>query len=679
MNKFWAMVLGGTVSAFGAEITVDTLGEAATRESTNYSRVLDPMVVTAGRIEEDRRNVTQSMTVVGQEEIAKHQYHDVADVLRNYGLQVDASSQNSAMSQIVIRGMRSGSLGDYNGSASPILLLIDGRRAGTGNLSMIPLVNVERIEVIRGAGAVQYGTTAMGGVVNVITKRGGEKPSLSLESGGGSFGTFKSQIEGSAAAKKVDISAGISYLTTQSYNYSADKPARAGFTDSKHYANTGIDNKTAYSMNVGYTPFENHRLGFTMDRVTVDHAGSPNQYNTPDKSADLTYLDLDNYSFDFAYNGGADALGLTWEGRYFFGENKYFTRDYHIYHNDNYDITGFQGAQGQLSFSREFLTLTGGADWNNYDTLHKIRNKGEAAYAQYTNSDQHNLGLFALAKLAFFDDRLILSGGVRHDVYWTETNGLRQSLNNTAPAAGIAVRPFDWVTLRSNYSQSFRLPQAIELLGYKGAWGNYNPNPNLKPESGETWDAGADFTYRSFDFGVTWFNTFYENKIASNATYDQYVNVKGTTNYQGLEFTGGFDIGDALGLPVVIHPYVNATAMLNYRDGDGLRLSRVSDLSLAYGVNFAYEKIGTSFDLRATYYGKRDDTSFNPDYSSNPVTVGGVTTLDLFVQQRLYKSAKYGQLSVKGELRNITDAWVETVANYPMPGRSFYLGLRYDF
>ncbi|GHV21850.1 TonB-dependent receptor [Planctomycetales bacterium] len=692
MNKFWAMVLGGTFSAFGAEVTVDTSGEVATREATTYSRVLDPIVVTAGRIEEDRRNVTQAMTVVGQEEIAKHQYHDVADILRNYGLQVDASSQNSAMSQIVIRGMRGGQADDNTGLASPILLLIDGRRAGTDNLAMIPLVNVERIEVVRGPGAVQYGTTAMGGVVNIITKRGGEKPSLSLESGGGSFGTFKSQIEGSAAAKKVDISAGAAYLTTQSYNVSSDRPARLANLNRNHYANTGIDNKTAYSMNVGYTPSAQHRLGFTMDRVTVDHAGNPNQINNPDKSAATNYLDLDNYSFDFAYTGGADALGLTWEGRYFFGENKYYVENFwdaYGFGADTRDITRYQGAQGQVNFSQEFLTVTGGIDWNNYDSSHTDNAKYSASTFAHHNSDQHNLGLFALAKLAFFDDRLILSGGGRGDFYWAETHGTgikgqRKNLSHLAPAAGIAVRPFAGVTLRSNYSQAFRLPQAIESFGYRLGGLNYKGDPNLKPESGETWDVGADFNYRSFDFGVTWFNTFYENKIDAiqTPTFDyQYVNRKGTTNYQGLEFTGGFDIGDALGLPLVIHPYVNATAMLNYRDGDGLRLSRVSDLAIGYGVNFAYEKIGTSFDIRATYYGKREDTdvSVAPPYDNPTVTVGGVTTLDLFVQQRLYKSEKYGQLSIKGELRNITDAWVETVANYPMPGRSFYLGLRYDF
>jgi outer membrane cobalamin receptor len=66
----------------------------------------------------------------------------------------------------------------------------------------------------------------------------------------------------------------------------------------------------------------------------------------------------------------------------------------------------------------------------------------------------------------------------------------------------------------------------------------------LKPETAQTWDVGFTVKRGALDFGMTWFTTYYENKIATANSH--YYNVGGTTNYQGLEATTGFDVGAAL-------------------------------------------------------------------------------------------------------------------------------------
>ena len=118
--------------------------EASEREPAR----MDPVVVTAGRVAEKPTTVTQAMTVIPREEIEKHQYQNMGELLRTKGIQFDSYNPNQiGLSTLVMRGVRSVSDSDLHGG---VLVLMDGRRTGTNNISLIPLVNVERIEIIRG-------------------------------------------------------------------------------------------------------------------------------------------------------------------------------------------------------------------------------------------------------------------------------------------------------------------------------------------------------------------------------------------------------------------------------------------------------------------------------------------------------------------------------------------------
>ena len=143
--------------ASGAALALSTLPALA-----QDAEVMEKVVVTAGRIAEKARTVTQATTVISREEIEKNQYNDLGSMLRNYGIQVNSYTPNQGLSQVAIRGVRSSAMGsDLQGA---VLILVDGRRVGTDNLSMLPMVNVERIEIIRGPASVQYGTSVSAGL-----------------------------------------------------------------------------------------------------------------------------------------------------------------------------------------------------------------------------------------------------------------------------------------------------------------------------------------------------------------------------------------------------------------------------------------------------------------------------------------------------------------------------------
>ncbi|MDR0239512.1 MAG: TonB-dependent receptor [Deltaproteobacteria bacterium] len=667
----------------------------AAQKQEQRTKTLEPVVVTAGRVAEKPTTVTQAMTVIPREELEKHQYWDMGDLLRNYGIQVDASSSgNEANTNISMRGMRTQLFGAA--LKGGVLVLVDGRNAGTANISMMPLVNVERIEILRGPAAVQYGSSAIGGVINVITRRGAEIPKLSAEGGYGSWDTVRALGEASWAYGPFDFSGGVSYLSTQDYQSNTFK----------RYQNTGMGSLVSYSLNAGLSFLEEHRIGVTLHGVEGQRMGSPYYYNVPDQATREAYTNRYNRSLDLTYDGGYKDAGLSWKGRYYFGSLHNYWDDPALTRstqtsNNFAEQTNYQGAQGQLSFTKGFLTLTGGLDWQKYDVggysnYYDSRAWPPGGVQSDSSAAFDVLGGFVLAKLAFFDDLLIISGGLRHDKYVVKasdnlTPRRSREFVHTSPSVGVAVNPSKWLTLRANYGESYQVPGHRELLGYNSTWGTYIGNSGLKPERGLGWDAGFDVHYNSLNLGVTYFSTDYRDKIlirpVPGSLDQQYYNAGGIAYYRGIEAQAGYDLGEAFAWPFMLRPYVNLTHLLEHRGQDTHHNYRdvpnVSDTTVAYGVQFKHPDIGLNVDLRATYYGYRQEPRFS---ATDPVTyktpikrTGGETIVDLFATQTLYKWEGAGTLSLKGEIRNLFNAKHEMVIDYRMPGRSFWLGLRYDY
>jgi vitamin B12 transporter len=446
-----------------------------------------------------------------------------------------------------------------------------------------------------------------------------------------------------------------------------------------------VESHTAWNLNLGYTFLEEHRIGVNTMGAYAGDMGSPGYFVSimPEE-----WTRRSNASVDFTYDGGYSPWGLSWNARYFNGANDYL--------NDSplpgawgdpvyfEQTTRYQGAQGQISFTRDFLTLTGGVDWLTSDMDQK---SATLSYPNGSKSTIGGTGFFLLAKMAFFEDRLILNGGIRYDRYSLEIESRKDDLSHFTPSVGAAWRPLDWLTLRANYGESYRLPTSQELLGYNSlylGWPlNYFGNPDLDPEKGKSWDAGFEVNYRSLNIGLTYFQTDYNNKIVTRPVgFDQqYYNLPGTTKYRGLEFQAGYDLGDAFGWPFMLRPYVSLTHLFKYDDPDGVKLNNIAEQDISAGIGFHHPDIGLTADLRVVYFGRQwqtDWTTGSPTYGQK-VRTGGDATVDFFVSKTLRSWEKYGTLSLTGEIRNLFDVDYALYKDYPMPGRSFYLGLRYEF
>ena len=187
-------------------------GEESAGETLPIFKSKDVIVVTASRVPEDYENVASSITIIDRETIEQRKSINVLDLLRTVpGIHV---AQNGAFGQkasIFMRGT----------NPEHTLIMINGVRLNdpldpsrAANISNLQVANIERIEILRGAHSVIYGADAIGGVINIITKKGEGPPVTTYRQEFGSYETFYEQIESRGRVGRISYAVGGSRLDT---------------------------------------------------------------------------------------------------------------------------------------------------------------------------------------------------------------------------------------------------------------------------------------------------------------------------------------------------------------------------------------------------------------------------------------------------------------------------------
>jgi vitamin B12 transporter len=644
-------------------------GFSQAKEKEKAVTTLEEVVVTAGRVEEKKKEITSNVTIIDEEEIKSSSARDLGDLLAEKGIG-HIQKYPGALTSIGIRGFRTESHG--NDLMGHVLVLLNGRRAGTGNLAKIMTKNIERVEIIRGPASVQYGSAAMGGVVNVITKKGKDKPKVFVEGMLGTFGHKEGSVGFSGEYNRFDFSGSFTKGSRDDYDTGSGK----------RYYNTGYNDKNNYNLNLGYEFLPGNRLGVIYNYFNADHVGAPNYLSLNDLD---DYKDTNNKSIDFIYDGGTSNGLFSWKVRYFDGEDEDEWFDPVASNPDFWDdgvpnksTVDHKGAQAQVSYNQEYLLVTAGFDWLNYETEDDTYSPKETEY--------DNPAYFLLAKGRLFDKRLIISGGLRYDDYEVEMKkgeGGTQSDDNISPRVGVAYLLTDYLKLRANYGKAFKMPSARELAGnYPGWWGNYVGNPNLNPEKSETYEGGLDFSYASFNTGLTYFHTDFKDKIETYTTASGDTSWKnlGKAEIEGFEGEFSYDIGTHFAWDFELKPYVSFGYLTKYKDKETDEdLKYTSDLHMSYGIKVS-DFAGFTANLNFAYTGKQKIDDWESGLWPAPVIEkGNFTVANLTVSKRILDSEKYGGFILRGEIQNLFDKDYEYVQGYPMPGRSFFLGLRYNF
>ncbi|MDR0548137.1 MAG: TonB-dependent receptor plug domain-containing protein, partial [Deltaproteobacteria bacterium] len=274
----------------------------------------------------------------------------LSDFLAEMGIGVYKGATDYEHTLLSIRGFRTDHLSkELDGH---VLFLIDGRRTGTSNPTQIPLLNVERVEILRGPEMLKYGAASAGGIINVITKRGGpSKVGGSLEIGAGSFEYYKTQLKLNGSHEGFDYSVG--------YNYQQKGNYKDG--DGVEVFHTETDSIQAGMGNFGYTFNGKHRIGWQTYYYRVDGAHRPSYTDYQDSTVyGPSQMDRYNISNSLTYEGATEDDRWNWQASYTFGEN--WSKQYSLGEKANPMAALFDRKifQSSATYNGDSFTLTGG-------------------------------------------------------------------------------------------------------------------------------------------------------------------------------------------------------------------------------------------------------------------------------------------------------------------------------
>ena len=509
---------------------------------------LSPVVVTASGVEQQAKDAPASMTVISREDIEKSGYTTAAEAISHVeGVVMTGFDPNNK--DIVIRGLP----GEYT------LVLVDGRRQntretmnrGTGGVQyafLPPLAAIERIEVARGPMSSLYGSEAMGGVVNIITRKVPDKWSAALDSSvtlqtDDDYGNSRETQFWIGGPIKDDV------VGLQVYGSYDDMTEGSNFYPSADGAYGRDTRSLGLKLAVRPTANQDVVLDVSTQRLTTE--------STPGKSVPP---DLDW----FKEQHRRTSYGVTHTGRWRFGESRIsLYREDSTQENwpksgeyvDNRKLSN-TGLDASLSMPFESHTLRFGGQFLRSE-LRGIQN--EARFPNYpTNTDKVTLNNYALfiEDDYYVTDDFTLTAGVRMD--HDDRYGTHWS-----PRIYGVYHVNDALTLKGGVSTGFKAPTIRQSTagycmvtgGNSGFRGPLCGNPDLDPETSITQELGLTYDWApGSSVSATVFNTHFKNKVASYDTGQQDPLNPGTNNhlyiYDNIDKVQIYGLELALKLPL---------------------------------------------------------------------------------------------------------------------------------
>ena len=479
-----------------------------------FNSMLDEVVVTATRIEQPLRQVLSSTTVITQEDINNSQAADVPAILRSLaGVEISQTGGYGKASSLYLRGNNS----------THTLVLLDGVRISSATLGTIPiehlmLAQIERIEVVRGNVSSLYGSEAIGGVIQIFTKRGKGDPVFNVSSGGGTHGTQSAAAGLGGKIEKTDFNLQISKFKTD--GVSALNPAL--FPLSVNPDNDGYDN-TSVSGNIRHAFNADHSLA-----VTAFNSLGYSQYDSSfGSSSDINSSESQVRKFSLTADNN---LTKSWLSKLLIAQGSDSYKDF---------INGLPVAGGSL-----YKTTNQQLSWLN--TLQLGTGMQLLAGAEYLGQQVTS----DLQPAYVQDERRInslFSGYTgNYGVHQLQAN-LRQDINSQYGIANTGLLGYGYAfndawRATTRYSTAFRAPTFNDL--YFPGYGN----PNVRPEQSRNIEAGLHYSDSAHLLGITYFDNRIKDLInaveVDPATFTYQAQNVGKARIDGLEFSYAGQLGD---------------------------------------------------------------------------------------------------------------------------------------
>ncbi|OAI21553.1 TonB-dependent receptor [Methylomonas lenta] len=591
------------------------VGTSLSTQAANSDEVsnLPETVVTATRTDTARDQLATANTVFTREKIEQLQVRTLPELLKYApGVDITESGGYGKTTSVFMRGTNS----DH------ILVLIDGIKAGsvtTGSAAFqfIPIEQIERVEIIRGPQSSLYGSEAIGGVIQIFTRKGtqSDTPSVTLDAGAGSFDTFNTAGTVSGKWQNSWYSLGVSHLNSQGFD--ARQPTTGFFgvnePDRDGYNNTGINASAGYR-------FENNA---EIEASFMRAQGKTEFDGTPNKTDFVNQMINTSASFDILDN---------WRSTLRFGQ----TMD----NGDNFQTDG--------SFYSQFDTTRWNATWLNQIALtedHQLtwgtdyRVDEIQSSTKYDETSRYDIGVFGELHSKILDNHFINAS-----LRWDENQAFGDSVT------GNFGWRYNWeygLSAFASFGNAFKAPTFNQLY-----FPNYG-NPNLTAEKSTSFEAGIAGNHDLANWEIRAYHTDINDLIAiypvENIDKAQIDGIEAELSSQILGWQNTLNM-----------------SMLNPQDRvTNLRLARRADQTLSYDLSRSLGDFDLGSQIRAQ--GNRYDNR------ANTIELAGYVTVDL---RTAYHINKNWMLSAK--LNNLLDKQYQTIDTYNTAGRNFYFSIHYN-
>ena len=622
---------------------------------------VETMVVTASRTPVSSNYIGSSYTVIENEDLLQRQVAPLSEILREVpGFSVSRNGVLGSTTQVRVRGAE----------ANQVMVLIDGIEAndlsqsGEYNFANLLTTEVDHIEVIRGPQSALWGSDAVSGVINVITKRGEGPLSISGFAEGGSFGTWRGGGGISGSGERYHFNFNGSVIDTDGNNVS-----RQGNEDD------GYKNETL-SFSMGYKPLSN--LDFF---ITGRHTDATSEFDPTDFVTTGLPMDGDRQT-DVSQDYGRIQSKLSLlDGRWEHLLGAAITST----DNDNFADGAVTGSNGGKKYKFDyqtnyFLNTTGPSNASHTFTFaidHEIEEfvqRGPiSAFGDDPNQDLdiESTGVVGEYRITLAEV-FALSASVRHDDNsdFDDATTYRVTTAYHVPQSGSR--------LHASYGTGIKNPTFTERFGFFSAslFFPFRGNPDLKPEQSEGWEIGFDQSFLDdrLLLGITYYNEELTDEI-NGFVFDpvSFVttaeNVNGKSKREGIEFTARLNLVDNFKISST-YSHTDATEA----DVTGNQIEEIRRPKHIANINLNYDFLDerANINLNVNYNGKQEDNFFPPfPQPQQRVTLDSFTLMTLTGNYQVNEN-----FSVYGRIENLLNENYEEVFGFQGQGRGAYFGVK---
>lgn len=598
-------------------------------QAQSDTTALNEVVVTANRFAQKQSNTGKVVSVITTQQLQRSGGKDLAQLLSEQaGITLNSANANPGKDK---------SLFLQGASSNYTLILLDGvavndpaATGGTFDLRLLPIDQIERIEILKGSQSTLYGSNAIAGVVNIITKKAtSPTPTINGLLAYGSFNTFRGNANVSRKGKVLDYSVNYERYSTDGISEAIDTTGKAGFDKDGFQRN-------ALQANLG--------INIT-DKIKL----SPFYRFTEYKG---------NYDAD-AFTDGANRYDARLQNVGVNGTAAYGTGTLHVNYGHSYTLRNYNGSpfSGTFNQAEAFVTQTLNQKFQllagvNFQTF------------RMPKPDTVNNLLSVYSSLYFKSGKKLnaeLGGRYNHH---------NQYGDNFTYSFNPSFLVNSQVKLFANLSTGFRAPGISELFGPYGA------NPALKPEKAQSFEGGVQSWLADGRFSVR--ANYFNRTIKDVIIYDWRV------GYQNRDKQ--HDQGAELELQYQPNQQLNFRANYSFVDGAITQKLQAKDTSFynllrrpKNTINvFAGYQITKALFVSASvqHLGKRDDVFFNPAnfWTAENKALKAYTLLNAYAE---YVMANQ-RLRIFADVRNLANNKdYSEVYGYSVQGRNAQLGIRF--